>query len=156
MLQENRGSHHLTARSPAPEGAYPMTDIEPKPATHRNSLRAEPKTGKRSFDARRAERQNLTFEYAEMVFRHHRIPFGAERYPLLEMVASDGSFSNVALLLSDQNPYAMQCASFNDEASLEFICRQNSRARFSNSLRKRSGSCASPTTCAPTFPVTRV
>ena len=67
--------------------------------------------------------QDLTFETARRVFREHGVEFSPERYRALGMLARDGFYSNLALLISDQNPYTLRCAVFNDDAGTEFLNR---------------------------------
>lgn len=75
------------------------------------------------FETRHAKVQDLTFDAASRFFAARSVEFSEERYRALGLLARDGFFSNLALLISDQNPYALKCAVFNDDAGTEFLNR---------------------------------
>jgi ATP-dependent DNA helicase RecG len=56
--------------------------------------------------------QNLTFNYAESIFSEKDVLFGDSQKRTLGIIRSDGRYSNLALLLSDQCPYTIKAAIF--------------------------------------------
>ena len=68
-------------------------------------------SSKKSFEEEVSNIQELTFEYAEGIFKKKNIEFSKKKYKSLKMI-TDNKFNNLALLLSDQNPYTIKCAIF--------------------------------------------
>ena len=68
-------------------------------------------SSKKSFEEEIANNQDLTFAYAKELFKKRNIEFSKEKFKSLKML-TDNKFNNLALLLSDQNPYTVKCAIF--------------------------------------------
>jgi len=56
--------------------------------------------------------QNLTFEYADKIFKEKDVKFGKEQKQSLGLFLPDGRYDNLALILSDQCPYTTKAAIF--------------------------------------------
>ena len=65
-----------------------------------------------SFETMRSLEQNLSFQAAEAQFAKRKVPYDAAKMQTLGMVSSDGVYSNVALLLSEQCPNTIKAATF--------------------------------------------
>lgn len=85
-----------------------------------------------SFENEISSNQNLTFNYAKQIFKNNDINFDKAKYKSLKMINKD-QFNNLALLLSDQNPYTIKCAIFagNDKTIFK------DRKEFSGSCLKQ-------------------
>lgn len=68
-------------------------------------------SSKKSFEEEISNVQELTFDYANEIFKKRNIEFSNEKFKSLKML-TDNKFNNLALLLSDQNPYTVKCAIF--------------------------------------------
>ena len=68
-------------------------------------------SSKRNFEEEISNEQNLTFHYTKEIFKKNNINFSKEKYKSLKMM-TDNKFNNLALLLSDQNPFTIKCAIF--------------------------------------------
>lgn len=68
-------------------------------------------SSKKSFEEEISNVQELTFDYASEIFKKRNIEFSNEKFKSLKMI-TDNKFNNLALLLSDQNPYTVKCAIF--------------------------------------------
>lgn len=64
-----------------------------------------------SFETDISSNQNLTFEYAKKKFEDNNINFNKSKYKTLKLLI-ENKFNNLALLISDQNPYTIKCAIF--------------------------------------------
>lgn len=62
-----------------------------------------------SFEEEISANQDLTFEYAKKTFETEELKFDENKYKALKMI-TDNKYNNLALLLSDQNPYTIKCA----------------------------------------------
>ena len=68
-------------------------------------------SSEKSFEEEISNVQKLTFDYAKEIFKKRNIEFSNEKFKSLKMI-TDNKFNNLALLLSDQNPYTVKCAVF--------------------------------------------
>ena len=112
---------HITS---APEKPYYLADKGLKPSgvyiRHgSSSIQASDEiirkmmieSSERNFEEEISKEQNLTFNYAKTIFDSKKIEFSENKYKSLKMI-TDGKYNNLALLLSDQNPYTIKCAIF--------------------------------------------
>lgn len=80
-------------------------------------------SSKRNFEEEISNEQKLTFNYAKEVFKNNNIEFSKEKYKSLKMM-TDNKFNNLALLLSDQNPFTIKCAIFDGKNKTIFKDRK--------------------------------
>ncbi len=85
------------------------------------------------FEILRSSNQNLTFNEAEKVFKAHELPFKSKFRNLGLIQEKTDLFTNLALLISDQNPYTFKVAVFNNLSNTNFI----SRKEFTGSILKQ-------------------
>lgn len=64
-----------------------------------------------SYETEVSNNQQLTFKYAYEIFEKNNIDFNQNKYKSLKLI-SDDKYNNLALLLSDQNPFTIKCAIF--------------------------------------------
>jgi ATP-dependent DNA helicase RecG len=77
--------------------------------------------------------QGLTFEYADKVFTEEGVKFGREQKLSLGLLRTDGLYTNLALVLSDQCPYSTKAAIFEGLSKAKF----KDRKEFTGSLFKQ-------------------
>jgi len=77
--------------------------------------------------------QNLTFDYASRIFADKDVLFGEQQKRTLGLIRSDGRYSNLALILSDQCPYTTKAAIFEGTNKENF----KDRKEFDGSLFKQ-------------------
>lgn len=124
---------HITS---APEKPYYLADKGLKPSgvyiRHgSSSIQASDEiirkmmieSSERNFEEEISKEQNLTFNYAKTIFDSKKIEFSENKYKSLKMI-TDGKYNNLALLLSDQNPYTIKCAIFQGTNKTIFIDRK--------------------------------
>ncbi len=80
-------------------------------------------SSKKSFEEEISNLQELTFDYASEIFKKRNIEFSNEKFKSLKMI-TDNKFNNLALLLSDQNPYTVKCAIFDGTNKILFKDRK--------------------------------
>lgn len=76
-----------------------------------------------SFEREHCKEQELTFKDAQRAFENHGLSFDRITLKNLGIIGVDGFYTNLGLLISDQNPYSLRCASFNNDAMTELINR---------------------------------
>jgi len=64
-----------------------------------------------SFETDISFNQNLSFEYSKKIFDEKNISFNKSKYKTLKLLTKN-KFNNLALLLSEQNPFTIKCALF--------------------------------------------
>ena len=85
------------------------------------------------FETMRCLDQELTFEAAEKEFQLRQVEFGPQQMRTLKLMDHDGLYSNLALLLSDQNPQSIKVAVFQGTNQMIF----KDRREFGGSLMKQ-------------------
>ncbi|SFT77407.1 ATP-dependent DNA helicase RecG [Selenomonas sp. GACV-9] len=68
--------------------------------------------------------QELTFQKTTSLFLSHNLRFGIQQQKTLGIIRSDGLYTNVGLLLSDQCPFTIKAAVFNGDDQSEFQDRR--------------------------------
>ncbi|MDO4268608.1 MAG: putative DNA binding domain-containing protein [Eubacteriales bacterium] len=122
--------YYLSSKGLKPSGVYVRNGTSSDPATDTAIRRMIKETDGDSFESMRSLEQNLSFETARKQFEKQRIPFDAAKMQTLGMISTDGIYSNVALLLSDQCPSTIKAATFSGEDKGTF----QDRREFGGSL----------------------
>ena len=65
-----------------------------------------------SFEEMRSINQELTFETTKKEFKTRKVAFGQPQMQTLKMISTDGLYTNLGLLLSEQCPYTIKAAVF--------------------------------------------
>lgn len=90
-------------------------------------------TSGKSYEECRSLNQELTFEFLQDEMAARNIEFGTAQMKTLKMIGSDGLYTNLALLLSDQCAHTIKAAVFQGSNSTVF----RERKEFSGSLLKQ-------------------
>ena len=109
----NRPSY-IAKKGLRPEGVYVRQGYSSVPATDTMIRHMIKETDGERFEKMRALNQELTFRAIEKEFLVREIPFGAKQMQTLKMLNSDGIYTNLALLLSDQCMHTIKVAVFQD------------------------------------------
>lgn len=125
--------YYLAGKGIRPEGVYVRQGSSTMPATESAILRMIKDTGGDDFESTRSLEQELTFVSAETAFHEEGIKFGAEQKRSLGIIGSDGAFTNLGLLLSDQCVHTIKAAVFEGTGRAVF----RDRAEFTGSLLKQ-------------------
>lgn len=104
--------YYIAKKGMRPEGVYVRQGYSSVPATDTAIRRMIKETDGDSFERMRSLDQNLTFDAAEKEFNFRNVEFGSQQLRTLKFVDSDGLYSNLALLMSDQNPHTVKIAVF--------------------------------------------
>ena len=122
--------YYLGSKGLKPSGVYVRNGTSSDPATDTAIRKMIKETDGDSFESMRALEQNLSFEAAEKQFKKQNIPFDSAKMQTLGMISSDGIYSNVALLLSDQCASTIKAATFAGDDNATF----QDRREFGGSL----------------------
>ncbi len=132
----NRGTarpYYLAAKGIRPEGVYVRQGASSVPASESAILSMIRETAGDSYEEARSLIQELTFNEADFVFENKKIPFGEAQKRSLGLIGEDGTYTNLALLLSDQCTHTVKIAVFEGEQKTVF----KDRREFCGSLLKQ-------------------
>lgn len=85
----------------------------------------------KSYESLVSTEQNLTFSYLKMIFDREKVEL---KEKTLGLINSDGVYTNLALLLSDQCPFSIKAAVFDSDDKSRFVDRKE----FDGSLLKQA------------------
>lgn len=125
--------YYLAKKGMRPEGVYVRQGYSSVPATDTAIRRMIKETDGDRFEAMRSLDQELTFEATEEEFQRRGVAFGPQQLRTLGLVDRDGLYSNLALLLSEQDPHTIKVAVFQGTDQTVF----KDRREFSGSLLKQ-------------------
>ena len=125
--------YYIAKKGMRPEGVYVRQGYSSVPATDTAIRRMIKETDGDSFETMRCLDQKLTFEFTEKEFQFRKVEFGPQQIRTLKLVDNDGLYSNLALLLSDQNPHTVKVAVFQGTKQMIF----KDRREFGGSLMKQ-------------------
>ena len=132
----NRGTarpYYLATKGIRPEGVYVRQGASSVPASESAILSMIRETAGDSYEEARSLIQELTFNEANIVFENKQIPFGEAQKRSLGLIGEDGTYTNLALLLSDQCTHTVKIAVFEGEQKTVF----KDRREFCGSLLKQ-------------------
>ncbi len=125
--------YYIAKKGMCPEGVYVRQGYSSVPATDTAIRRMIKETDGDRFEAMRSLEQKLTFEETKKEFQFRKVEFGPQQMRTLKLVDNDGLYSNLALLLSDQNPHTIKVAVFQGTNQMIF----KNRREFGGSLMKQ-------------------
>ena len=122
--------YYLAKKGLRPEGVYVRQGTSSVPATNTAIRRMIKDTDGDSFEAMRSLEQNLTFQATEKEFALRDLAFGISQMKTLGILNTDGIYTNLGLLLSEQCAHTVKAAVF--EGTNQSIFRD--RQEFTGSL----------------------
>ena len=125
--------YYLGKKGLRPEGVYVRQGTSSVPATETAIRQMIKETDGDSFERMRSMRQELTFEAAAAEFSRRGVAFETQQRQTLKLVSSDGIYTNLGLLLSDQCTHTVKAAVFDGTDQSIF----KDRREFSGSLMRQ-------------------
>lgn len=125
--------YYIAKKGMRPEGVYVRQGYSSVPATDTAIRCMIKETDGDTFETMRSLNQELTFESTEKEFQLRKVEFGSQQMRTLKFIDNDGLYSNLALLLSDQNIHTIKVAVFQGTDQTIF----KDRREFNGSLIKQ-------------------
>ncbi len=125
--------YHLTDKGLKPSGVFVRHGVSSVPAADEAIRQMIKESDGTAFDKARSIDQELTFAYAETVFRECHIAFDEAHKRTLGLLDTDGYYTNAALLLSDQCGHIIRSAVYEGSGKSKF----KTRREFSGSILKQ-------------------
>lgn len=88
------------------------------------------------FESARSLVQDLSFREAESAFEDAKVEFGMPQRKTLGLIAEDGTYTNLALLLSDQCPFTSKIAVWGDDSKMSFRDRLETTGSILKQIEK--------------------
>jgi ATP-dependent DNA helicase RecG len=136
VVAVERGSsipYCYTSHGLVPRGVYVRVGSNTVTTTHEHIRQMIRAGGSGQFLTELSALQNLSFEYADKVFAQKDVKFGQEQKQSLGLLSTDGRYTNLALILSDQCPYTTKAAIFEGLTKEKF----KDRKEFTGSIFKQ-------------------
>lgn len=122
--------YYLTEKGPKPSGTYIRIGRSKRPADDDEILTMIRDSSGWLWEKEISLIQNLTFRTAEIYFRSKNVEFGKDNYLTLGITNLNGKYTNLGLLMSEENPIEVKFASYDEH--LNFLKKKE----FSGSIIK--------------------
>ncbi len=127
VLTVQRGTarpYYLAVKGIRPEGVYVRQGASSVPASEAAILNMIRETSGDCYEDARSINQQLTFTKVEEYFARHNMAFGDQQKRTLNIIGSDGNFTNLGMLLSDQCVHTIKLAVFDGSKKSVFRDRK--------------------------------
>ncbi|MGC6173272.1 RNA-binding domain-containing protein [Lacrimispora sp. 38-1] len=104
--------YYLHGKGVRPEGVYVRQGASSVPASQTMILNMIKETSGDSYEDARSINQQLTFEETSAYFQKKKVEFGDAQKRTMNIISQDGTYSNLAMLLSDQCVNTIKMAVF--------------------------------------------
>jgi ATP-dependent DNA helicase RecG len=122
--------YYLAGKGIRPEGVFIRQGASTVPASETTILAMIKETSGDRYELARSLHQQLTFGHANVAFAKKNVAFGEPQKRTLHLIGEDGTFTNLALLLSEQCTQTIKLAVFDGGSKTVF----KDRREFGGSL----------------------
>lgn len=133
VLRGTKRPYYLREKGMKPSGVYVRQGTASVPASEDAIRKMIKETDGDAYENNRSLLQELSFSYAKKEFSARRMSFGAVQQTNIGIMTSDGIYTNLGLLLSDQCRHSIKLAVFQGTDKLVF----KDRKEFEGSLFKQ-------------------
>lgn len=113
--------YYLKSKGLKPSGVFVRQGTSSVPASHEQIRAMIKESDGDTFESMRSIEQNLTFDKAKKAFMRYNIEFSKTKYHVLGITTqSDGLYSNLALIISDQCMHTTKVAVFANQENTKF------------------------------------
>ena len=116
--------YYLASKGVRPEGVYVRQGSSSVPASETAIYNMIRETSGDRYEEARSLNQQLTFTETAAFFARRDIPFGDQQLRTLNLIGKDGTYTNLAMLLSDQCVHTIKLAVFEGSRKTVFHDRR--------------------------------
>lgn len=116
--------YYLYGKGIRPEGVYVRQGASTVPATDAAILNMIKETSGDSYEAARSLNQRLTFDKTTAFFKERNMDFGRTQMRTLHVLGEDGTYTNLAFMLSEQCTHTIKLAVFEGSKKTVFKDRR--------------------------------
>ena len=127
VISVQRGTarpYYIAGKGIRPEGVYVRQGASTVPATETAILNMIKETSGDHYEDARSLNQQLTFEKTAAFFKKREVEFGEAQKRSLRLIGEDGTYTNLALLLSEQCTHTIKLAVFEGDKKSVFRDRR--------------------------------
>ncbi|MBQ9460288.1 MAG: putative DNA binding domain-containing protein [Oscillospiraceae bacterium] len=124
VLRGTARPYYLAGKGIRPEGVYVRQGTSSVPASESAILDMIKETSGDSYEDARSLNQQLSFKAASAYFRKKKVEFGDTQKHTLHLIGDDATYTNLALLLSDQCRHTIKMAVFEGSRKTVFKDRR--------------------------------
>lgn len=132
VLKGTKKPYYLSEKGLKPNGVYVRHGIASVPSTEETIRQMIFEADAYSFEKDKTINTQLTFEYAKRYLENQALSFNESNMRTLGLINEDNDYTNLGLILSDQSPFVVKIAVYQNETTLEF----KTRKEFSGSILK--------------------
>ena len=110
--------YYLTEKGPKPSGTYIRVGRSKRPATDDEILTMIRDSSGWLWENQVSNEQDLTFDELLKIAKKKKLDFGPHKFRNLKIINKEGQFTNLGLLVSDQNPIEVKFAVY--DRNLDF------------------------------------
>ena len=114
--------YYLTEKGPKPSGTYIRVGRSKRPATDNEILKMIRDSSGWLWENQASKEQDLTFDEVSKIAKKKGLDFGVHKFRNLKIVNKNGDFTNLGLLVSDQNPIEVKFAVY--DKNLDFKVKE--------------------------------
>ena len=114
--------YYLTEKGPKPSGTYIRVGRSKRPATDDEILTMIRDNSGWLWENQVSNEQDLTFDELSKIAKKKRLDFGPHKFRNLKIINKEGKFTNLGLLVSDQNPIEVKFAVY--DKNLDFKVKE--------------------------------
>ena len=137
VVNVQRGSarpYYIAGKGIRPEGVYVRHGASTVPATETAILKMIKETSGDRYEDARALNQRLAFDNTAAYFKAHGVEFGEPQMRTLGFIGDDGTYTNLALLLSEQCVHTVKLAEFDGGVKSVFKDRRELSGSLLNQM----------------------
>ena len=121
VLKGTNKPYYIKSKGMTSDGVYIRVGSTCQPATSYSIRDMIIDSSDINFEKNISSNQELTFIYAENVFKEKDILFRVREKKMLGLINENNLYTNLGLLLSDQCPYTIKMAVYKDNTKKEFV-----------------------------------
>lgn len=114
--------YYLTEKGPKPSGTYIRVGRSKRPATDDEILTMIRDSSGWLWENQVSNEQDLTFDELSKIAKKKKLDFGPHKFRNLKIINKEGQFTNLGLLVSDQNPIEVKFAVY--DRNLDFKVKE--------------------------------
>lgn len=114
--------YYLTEKGPKPSGTYIRVGRSKRPATDDEILTMIRDSSGWLWENQVSNEQDLTFDEFSKIAKKKKLDFGPHKFRNLKIINKEGQFTNLGLLVSDQNPIEVKFAVY--DRNLDFKVKE--------------------------------
>lgn len=120
VLQGTDKPYYIKSKGMKPESVYIRVGSSSVPSSKEAIRNMIVQSSGMTFEKNISNNQNLTFVYADKFFNENEIEFGEKEKKSLNLINKQNLYTNLALLLSDQCPYTVKMAVYENNNKAVF------------------------------------